>query len=275
MVTAVNHPTVAGAPSVGGEGERFVDAAPRNWELFYQHVARYRHARRFVADRIVLDLACGSGYGAALLARTARRVLAADVSRSALQYGAVHHGAANVQRLQSDGCRLALRAASIDVIVSFETIEHVPDMPQLLREFHRVLKPDGLLLVSTPNRPLYGVYNKGRRNPFHCVELEEEEFRSLLGHVFAVEAMAGQRHFARKDIPLIAPFASGPVPTGPDGLVRRAARAALRTWLPQEWRAHHWLDMQIWANKCSIGDVPPAHGVYMIARARKTVGASR
>jgi SAM-dependent methyltransferase len=258
--------------AVGGEGERFVDAAPRNWELFYQHVARYRFARRFAAGRVVLDVACGSGYGSALLGERARAVIGADLSRPALAHAAAHHGGSGARYVRMDGCRLGLRDGSVDLVVSFETLEHVPDMPLLLRELRRVLKPGGLLIISTPNRPLYAVYNKGRRNPFHHTELIEEEFRALLAKEFTIEQVVGQRHFAGRDLVLTAPYSDGPVPMGPDGFVRRALRVALRVLLPESWRARHWLDAQIWANKCSLGEVPPAHAVYMVACAQKSGG---
>src|SRR5574337_1136347 len=136
-------------------------------------------------------------------------------------------------------------------------------MRSFLHEIRRVLKPGGILLISTPNRPLYAVYNKGRRNLYHRLELDEEEFTRLLSEFFAIEAVWGQRHFSKKDLPLVRGFAEQEVPVGPDGFFRRAVRVALRTCLPEGIRSRNWPVAQVWAHKCNIGEVAPSHGVYM------------
>lgn len=251
-------------------GERYIDEWPRNWELFYQHVGRYLFAQRHVSGRIVLDVACGSGYGTALLAECARAVVGADASRDVIAYAATRYRRSNASFLQMDCGWIGMRDQSVDVVVSFETLEHVSDMNQFLKELRRVLKPGGTLLISTPNRPLYAVYNKGRPNRYHCQELDAEEFRRLLSEHFLVETVWGQRHFAKRDLPLIRPYAERGVPVGPDCLMRRLVRVAFRTCLPERFRARTLVGMQVWAGKCGIGEVPPADAVYMVALARKS-----
>lgn len=250
-------------------GERYVDEGPKNWELFYQHTGRYLFAREQVRGKVVLDAACGTGYGAAILAEAAHLVVGLDHSQEALSYCRHHHQRSHVHFLQGDCCHVGLRDGAVDVVVSFETLEHLEDMRSFLREIRRVLKPGGILLISTPNRPLYAVYNKGRRNVYHRLELDEEEFTRLLSEFFAIEAVWGQRHFSKKDLPLVRGFAEQEVPVGPDGLFRRAVRVALRTCLPEGIRSRNWPVAQVWAHKCNIGEVAPSHGVYMIAKARK------
>lgn len=252
-------------------GERYVDEGPKNWELFSQHVGRYLFARPYVAGRVVLDAACGTGYGTAMLAEQAQIVVGIDSCREAIAYSIRHHRRPNVRCLLMNCGELGLRANSFDAVISFETLEHLHDMKSFLQEVRRVLKPAGTLLISTPNRPLYAVYNKGKRNTYHCVELDEREFRALLGEYFTVETVWGQRHFAPRDLPLMQSFADQTVPTGPDGLIRRVLRVALRTCLSELVRSRFLVAAQIWANKCSIGEVPPSHGVYMIALVKKPV----
>lgn len=249
--------------------ERYVNEGPKNWELFFQHVGRYLFAKPYAAGRVVLDAACGTGYGTAMLAEQAKLVVGIDSCREAITYSIRHHSRPNVRYLPMNCGELGLRANSFDTVMSFETIEHLHDMKSFLQEVRRVLKSAGTLLISTPNRPLYTVYNKGKRNTCHYMELDEKEFCTLLGEYFTVETIWGQRHFASKDLPLVQPFADHTVPTGPDELIRRVLRVALRTCFSESMRSRALVAAQIWANKCSIGEVPPSHGVYMIALAKK------
>lgn len=250
-------------------GECYVDEGPKNWELFYQHTGRYQFAREHVRGKVVLDAACGTGYGAAILAEAAHLVVGLDHSPEALFRCRHRYQRSNVHFLRGDCCHVGLRDGAVDAVISFETLEHLEDMRSFLREIKRVLKPGGILLISTPNRPLYAVYNKGRRNVYHSLELDEGEFTRLLSGFFAIEAVWGQRHFSKKDLPLVREFAEQEVPIGPDGLFRRAVRVMLRTCLPEGIRSKNWLAVQIWAHKCSVGEVVPSHGVYMIAKAKK------
>lgn len=251
-------------------GERYIDEWPMNWELFYQHIGRYLFAQRHVSGCVVLDVACGSGYGTALLAKYARAVVGADVSRDAIAHAVTRYRRSNVSFFQTDCGWIGMRDQSVDVVVSFETLEHVPDMNRFLKELRRVLKPGGTVLISTPNRPLYAVYNKGRSNPYHYQELDAEEFPRLLSEHFQVETVWGQRYFTKRDLPLIRPYAERGVPVGPDGLMRRLVRVALRMCLPERFRARTLVGMQVWAGKCGIGEVPPADAVYMVALVRKS-----
>lgn len=167
-------------------GERYVDEGPKNWELFYQHVGRYLFARPYVTGRVILDAACGTSYGSAMLANNATLVVGIDGSGEVIAYCVRHHRRSNVRFLQMNCCRLGFRVNSFDAVISFETIEHRHDMKSFLQEVRRVLKPGGTLLISTVNRPLYAVYNKGRQNVYHCLELDEKEFCILLTEYFTI-----------------------------------------------------------------------------------------
>lgn len=118
------------------------------------HVDRYRFAGRFAASRRVLDCASGTGYGSGWLDRHAAPadVLGIEVDAEAVAYATRHYGSARVVFAQGDACRLeALDDRSRDLVVSFETIEHVADDDAMLRGFARLLDDAGVLVTSTPN----------------------------------------------------------------------------------------------------------------------------
>src|SRR4029077_3792404 len=134
-----------------------------------EHVARYRFARDRVKARI-LDVACGTGYGTAMLG-----AVGADLSFEALRY-ARRHPAAYVA---SDAARLPF-GRRFDAVVSFETIEHVPDPGRFVAECARVLRPGGLLLVSTPNRDLWSPRSATPLQRHHVKEFTRKEFLAVL-----------------------------------------------------------------------------------------------
>lgn len=143
---------------------------------FWEHVARYRFARQFVSGRRVLDVACGEGYGASGLARAgASHVIGVDLSPETCEHAHRRYG---LDTLVGNAQAIPLPDRTVDVVVSFETIEHVDDPSAFLQECTRVLDPPGLLVVSTPNRPVYRA--DGPKNPFHHIEMEEFEFLDQL-----------------------------------------------------------------------------------------------
>jgi ubiquinone/menaquinone biosynthesis C-methylase UbiE len=143
---------------------------------FWEHVARYRFASQFVPGKRVLDVACGEGYGAAGMAKAgASRVVGVDISPEAVDRARSKYG---IDAVHGDALALPLPDRSFDVVVSFETIEHVADPAAFLGECARVLVPEGILVVSTPNRPVYS--GTGTHNPFHRIEFDAAEFAELL-----------------------------------------------------------------------------------------------
>jgi ubiquinone/menaquinone biosynthesis C-methylase UbiE len=156
---------------VGEHVERIAPPYCSN-SLTEQHVARYRWASRFVRDRLTLDLACGTGYGAEiLLSGGSSSVVSSDISHDAMQLGKELF---EISAVQANGLSLPFRDAAFGAIVSLETIEHVTDGRQLLTEFDRVLKPSGRLLLSTPNARL-----SPGGNPYHLKEFMLDEVFTL------------------------------------------------------------------------------------------------
>jgi ubiquinone/menaquinone biosynthesis C-methylase UbiE len=159
-------------------------------ELWGEHRSRYRFAAHFVAGQRVLDVACGSGFGLEMLRAAGAQPIGIDYAADALTNIRVGHPDARL--VQADATRLPLATASIDQVVSFETIEHVPDAAALIRELRRVLKPGGHLVLSTPNRS-FGPLERHTANRFHVREFTADELRSILCECFASVRLYGQR----------------------------------------------------------------------------------
>lgn len=176
-------------------GERYLPGVAG--EIAYEHCHRYAFARRYVADRRVLDAACGEGYGTALLARVAREAVGIDIEAPVVAEAAARYGKrGNIRFETASVTQLPLPDASVDVVVSFETIEHLAaeDQPRMLAEFARVLAPDGLLILSSPNRPEYSDA-RNYANPFHLCELDRDELSQRLDARFPARRWFGQRRY--------------------------------------------------------------------------------
>ncbi len=174
-------------------GERFTPECER--EIAYEHWHRYAFARALARGRRVLDAACGEGYGSAMLARAgAASVLGLDLDAASVGHAARRYGDVPGLRFDiADATRLdALPDAAFDLVVSFETLEHVHDQARLLDGFARVLAPGGLLLVSTPDKVNYNPPGS-EPNPFHVRELARDEFEALLAARFPARRLYGQK----------------------------------------------------------------------------------
>jgi ubiquinone/menaquinone biosynthesis C-methylase UbiE len=171
-------------------GERFT---PENrGAIWYEHWHRYCLALPLARGRRVLDAACGEGYGSALLAREAAHVVGVDVGADAIGHAQTRYRASNLAYVQGSVTALPLPDASVDLIVSFETIEHLALQREMLAEFRRVLAGDGALMLSSPNRPVYNE-DGNVENEFHVRELDRNELKALLDAGFPAQAWYGQR----------------------------------------------------------------------------------
>lgn len=173
-------------------GERFTPECVR--EMWYEHWHRYALAQPLVAGRRVLDAACGEGYGSAFLAAGAAEVTGVDVDAQTIDHARRRYGGRpGLEFRHGSVTALPLADASVDVVVSFETIEHLDEQARMLSEFDRVLAPGGCLLISSPDRHAYNAQGDGQPNPFHVRELDRDEFTALLRPHFPALRLYGQR----------------------------------------------------------------------------------
>lgn len=176
-------------------GERLYDPdAHLDEEGTKEHLDRYKFALNILnGSEIVVDAACGSGYGSAILAKKVKKVIGLEISDHALNYAKSHYNASNLEFRKADlGSKLDIPDAFCDAVICFETLEHIVTQEAALAEFRRILKPNGLLLISTPDRDLMSEGGEESDNPFHVKELNKKEFLDLTGSFFKVEALYGQ-----------------------------------------------------------------------------------
>jgi SAM-dependent methyltransferase len=161
--------------------------APYEPFVSYEHWHRYSYALPFVEGKCVLDVASGEGYGSAFLAAHARLVYGVDISEEAVQHARRSYSRDNLHYIQGGAEAIPIPGEHcFDVIVSFETIEHLDQEGQdrFAAEVGRLLKPDGVLLVSTPNRATYSK-DGVQGNPYHFHEFSKDEFLAFLHRSFA------------------------------------------------------------------------------------------
>ena len=168
--------------------ERYV---PGTWSKIaeYEHVPRYALAKDVVKGKTVLDFGCGTGYGAAKLATQAASVTGLDIDTAAIRWASATHRNDNLKFVCLADLGASLTAASFDVVTCFEMIEHVDHATQkaLIASFARLLKPDGVMLISTPNPETTKLYGA---NPYHIREMNEAELHDLVSpHFSAVQIL--------------------------------------------------------------------------------------
>lgn len=175
-------------------GERVVPGQV-DADLWAEHLSRYAFASRWASGARVLDLGCGAGYGTAELAAQARCAIGIDASREAASHARSAYPLANVRFVCASATALPFADASFELVTAFEVIEHVVDWRALLTEARRVLHPDGVFLVSTPNRQYY-TESRGSTgpNPFHTHEFEYSEFQAALAEFFPHATVLVQNH---------------------------------------------------------------------------------
>lgn len=183
--------TPTSTPPLPFTGERFTPECVR--EIWYEHWHRYAFVRPLAAGKRVLDAACGEGYGSAFLAAVAGHVTGVDLDESTVGHACARYAdIGNLDFRQGSVSALDIDEASFDLIVSFETIEHLREQEDMLDEFRRVLKPDGLLVISSPDRNAYNA-QLGEPNPFHVRELDRSEFEAMLRLRFPIVRLFGQK----------------------------------------------------------------------------------
>ena len=147
---------------------------------YQEHYARYNFASNFCKDKSVLDVACGVGYGSHHLIKTgAKRVIGVDIAKDAIAYAKAHYADSKIKFIVGDVSKLPFSDNFFDVIVSFETIEHVREYKEYLLECKRVLREGGVFICSSPNKVC-----EHTLNPHHIREFYLEEFYEMMNENF-------------------------------------------------------------------------------------------
>ena len=130
----------------------------------------------------ILDCACGTGYGSAILKEAVSQVVGVDIDQEAVHYATSKYGASSINFKQADVTQMkSLEKNSFDAAVSFETIEHISEPLLFLENIHALLKSNGLLIISTPNK--WGPTRD------HRFDYDYALFRQHLEKFFSIEEM--------------------------------------------------------------------------------------
>ena len=187
------------SPLLEPTGERYLPWLEEA-SIGYEHVHRYAYATQFVQNKRVLDLACGEGYGSYLLAKTAKSVVGIDIDNNTIKHARNKYIKQNLEFRVGSITEVPIGGESIfDVAVCFEALEHIEDHQKLLSEVKRLLTPEGVFIVSTPNKTVYSDEPQFN-NPFHVHELYFDEFRELLEKYFKNVKFLGQRIYCNSNI---------------------------------------------------------------------------
>lgn len=162
-------------------------------EFVSEHLHRYALASMFVDGKIVLDIASGEGYGSNILSNTATEVYGVDIDEGTIELASKKYVKNNLFFLRGSADNIPLQDNSVDVVVSFETIEHHDKHDEMLSEIKRVLKKDGILIISSPDKKYHSDLS-GKNNPFHIKELYLDEFETLIKRNFNEYKIYFQRY---------------------------------------------------------------------------------
>lgn len=149
-----------------------------------EHLHRYAIVSNYIKDKIVLDIASGEGYGCNLMSKEAKFVYGVDIDDITVQEAKLKYRDKKIEFLIGSTSEIPIEDSSIDVVVSFETIEHHDMHNEMMSEVKRVLRPKGLLIISTPDK-LYYSDERNYKNQFHIKELYKQEFIDLVSKNFS------------------------------------------------------------------------------------------
>ena len=164
-------------------GERMIPPKEGELSVVYEHHKyAYEETLQYVADKMVLDVGCGTGYGVKICSETAKYVVGMDYNISAIKYCNDNFALGNNSFLNSNALLLPFRTQSFDIAITFQVIEHISDSKKFIDELKRVVKPSGLIIISTPNVADSVKGNIG--NPFHINEMGYDDLADLLRKSF-------------------------------------------------------------------------------------------
>jgi 2-polyprenyl-3-methyl-5-hydroxy-6-metoxy-1,4-benzoquinol methylase len=184
-----------GVPPLQLTGERTLPDVPEENYWYRRHLVVYEWIAQRVAGRRVVDLACGEGYGSAVLGRTAASVVGVDANPDAFEHARLKYSGGNVT-FERD--MIETWTGDVDCVVFLQTIEHVQDPDAVLARLAALVGPDGVVYVTTPNVLTLAPKGEPRSgNPWHVREYRPEEFAALCARHFSRTEQLGLFH-ARK-----------------------------------------------------------------------------
>ncbi|NOE34269.1 glycoside hydrolase family 99-like domain-containing protein [Ruegeria sp. HKCCD7318] len=157
-----------------------------------EHMHRYQIARSLANELDVLDIACGEGHGTFSIAENAKSVIGLDISASAVYHAKSIYRDPRLFFRVGSATDIPLPESSVDMVTYFATTEHIGPHDRIMQELRRVLRPDGLLLISSPNM-LEHSDKSGNDRLLHLKELSKDEFVELVGRYFPTTRHYGQR----------------------------------------------------------------------------------
>ena len=175
-------------------GERLITSVKAMHGVI-EHLHRYALAKQIIKDKIVLDIASGEGYGSFLMSKDAKKVFGVDIDKESVHHASKKYSnSANLEYLCGSTSNIPLPDKSVDIVVSFETLEHHNEHDLMMLEVSRVLKTDGVLIISSPEKTIYN--QRDPNNPYHIKELTIDEFKLLLKTHFKHNQFFTQRFIA-------------------------------------------------------------------------------
>jgi len=232
--------------------------------IYQEHIGRYIFAGAFTKNKLVLDVACGTGYGTEyLLSRGAKMVVGLDISADAINYArSKFDRSKGLHFIRADAANFPFSDSSFDIIVSFETIEHLKDQSEFLAECKRVLKNDSLFISSTPNKLISSPDTEKPVNPFHIKEFYPDEFRHLLCKHFTGVTLYGQSDITLAKTNVLTTVSSllANIPLG--SIIRSTLRKVVFSKnMDKRYSVHKFINVTVNAS------------LYMVAVAKKKAGS--
>lgn len=167
-------------------GERFIPLKElMDDEIAFEHLHRYYNSLNLVKGKVVLDIACGEGYGTAILSGKATKVFGVDIDKASIEHARKTYTKNNIEFIEGSVTKIPIPDGSVDIVISYETIEHIDEEAQriFLSEIKRVLKKDGIFVISTPDKENY-TDRYTHTNEFHIREFKRNEFVDFLKNYF-------------------------------------------------------------------------------------------
>lgn len=181
--------------SLFDDGERMLPTGENEISfVFSRHKFAYQFAQNYAADKTVIDIGCGSGYGSQILAEKAESVLGIDYHAAAIDYCRQNFHSPNLRFEQKDISTIDAEN-EFDAAICFQAIEHFDDPDHFLFQLEKLIRPGGTILISTPN--VKRAFNGPLKNPFHINEMNYQQFNSLLQKHFSSFELLGVGYAAK------------------------------------------------------------------------------